>query len=60
MCKCCNEIEIIQELNKDAKTKHIIKAGITDIAIIGKAIKGTIIYANYDLKFCPLCRQKVR
>lgn len=62
MCKCCEKIDFIKYLYKDEKVKKVkykLMAYITSVGMEGKTVRGTVTYASYDLKFCPLCGRKL-
>lgn len=59
MCKCCEDIDFIIDLNKDAKFKHVLKAGLISYAKRGKSLAGSLMYSSHDLNYCPLCGRKL-
>ena len=63
MCKCCEDIQFIKELNKtdNPNIKRKLKATITSISKRKgqKGIAGRVGYGSYDLNYCPMCRKEV-
>lgn len=65
MCKCCEKIEFIKEIEKTTKLPNIkkeLKATLTSFSK-RKGVRGIverIDYKSYDLNYCPQCRKKVR
>ena len=63
MCKCCEDIQFIKELNKTdiPNIKRILKATITSISKRKgeKGIVGRVGYGSYDLNYCPMCGRKL-
>lgn len=65
MCKCCEKIEFIKEIEKSTKLPNIkkeLKATITSITKRKgvRGIVGRIDYKSYDLNYCPMCGRKLK
>ena len=64
MCKCCEDIKFVQELNKTdiPNIKRILKATITSISKRKgqKGIAGRVGYGSYNLNYCPMCRKEIK
>lgn len=63
MCKCCEEIDFIKELNNVnvPNIKRELKATITSISkrYGQKNIVGKVEYKSFELNYCPMCGRKV-
>lgn len=63
MCKCCEEIEFIKELNKttNSNIKRKLKATLTSISTRKgqRNIIGRVEYRSFNLKYCPMCGRKL-
>lgn len=63
MCKCCEEIEFLKELNNVnvPNIKRELKATLTSISKRKgiRGIVGKIDYKSFNLNYCPMCGRKL-
>ena len=64
MCKCCEEIDFLKELNNVnvPNIKRELKATLTSISKRKgiRGIVGKIDYKSFNLNYCPMCGRKLR
>lgn len=63
MCKCCEKIEFLKEINKITipNVKRVLKATLTSFSK-RKGVRGYygyVSYKSYDLNYCPQCGRKL-
>ena len=63
MCKCCEEIDFLKELNNVnvPNIKRELKATLTSISKRKgiRGIVGKIDYKSFNLNYCPMCGRKL-
>ena len=65
MCRCCEAIKELQDIENEQEKKpyirHILKVRLTSITK-KRGIKrevGVINFESYDLNYCPVCGKKI-
>lgn len=63
MCKCCDKIQFLKEINKSPipNVKRVLKATLTSFSKRKgeRGYCGFVSYKNYDLNYCPQCGRKL-
>ena len=64
ICKCCEEIKFIKELQDSVtipNVKRELKATLTSISKRRgiRGIVGKIDYKSFNLNYCPMCGRKL-
>ena len=64
MCKCCEEIDFLKELNNVnvPNIKRELKVTLTSISKRKgiRGIVGKIDYKSFNLNYCPMCGRKLK
>lgn len=63
MCKCCNKIQFLKEINKSPipNVKRTLKATLTSFSKRKgeRGYCGIVSYKSFDLNYCPMCGKKL-